>query len=313
MAEANFWYESNGEQKGPVTAAQLKGFAVSGELRPTDMIWKEGAPDWMTAGTVKGLFPEGTPGLAPPPPPASPPLQAKSSSQGMYGPAPDLRQATAAAKEASQEAIGAVKILFTDPIGGLGKAYESLGPSKALPVGIVFLVVFAVCLLASGFITGPYVPGMDIIPGINSFKYVSLAFVTQAVSVAAVIGLCFLIRTLNQSTASFTADLFVVGTAAVPLGLAVLVNCLLLKILQHNAFASALTESVMIFAGTLMVFLLFSGTTKIFGITERRAALWVPLMMIAAASVGILLWSLIAPNPTAAEAMDILRNMQIPR
>src|SRR4051794_22211267 len=144
MAEASFWYESNGEQKGPITAAQLKGLAVSGELRPTDMIWKEGAPDWMTAGSVKGLFPEGTPGLAPPPP-ASAPLQARSTSQGMYGPAPDLRQATAAAKQASQEAVGAVKILFTDPIGGIAEAYDSLGPKKALPVGIVFLVAFFLC------------------------------------------------------------------------------------------------------------------------------------------------------------------------
>ena len=287
MAEANFWYESNGEQKGPVTAAQLKGFAVSGELRPTDMIWKEGSPDWVTAGSVKGLFPEGTPGLAPPPAPASPPLQAKSSSQGMYGPAPDLRQATAAAKEASQEAIGALKILVTDPIGGIAKAYESLGPGKALPVGIVFLVAFFICQLVVTLI-GSGVPGIGIGGGFQ-FKAYMNELVALGAMVGTLFGMCVLVRTLSRATVSFPADTFLTGVAVLPLGAGMLIVGVLNAILRPGLFMGMLSISVWIFANALLLFLLFSGITKIYHVTERAAAIWVPLMLVAAVNVVLFL------------------------
>lgn len=59
MAEAIWYYAKHDQQKGPVTPAQLKGLAVSGELLPTDLIWKEGMGDWSPASDVKGLFPHG--------------------------------------------------------------------------------------------------------------------------------------------------------------------------------------------------------------------------------------------------------------
>src|SRR5437660_24082 len=49
-------YMSGGQQRGPVQAAQLKVMATSGQLQPTDMVWKEGLPQWIPASSVKGLF-----------------------------------------------------------------------------------------------------------------------------------------------------------------------------------------------------------------------------------------------------------------
>lgn len=69
---AEWHYSKNGQQHGPVSAADLKAMAQAGELAPTDKVWKEGMAEWKTARTVKGLFPS-PPGPAPDRP-APPPL-----------------------------------------------------------------------------------------------------------------------------------------------------------------------------------------------------------------------------------------------
>ena len=69
-------YSKGGQQHGPISAADLKALTKSGELLPTDMIWKEGMSEWKPAGSLKGLFP---PTAAPAPQKAPPPLPTKSS------------------------------------------------------------------------------------------------------------------------------------------------------------------------------------------------------------------------------------------
>src|SRR5438477_8758860 len=54
---ADRWYFAQGNNKhGPFSAAELKRFADSGQLRPTDMVWKEGVASGVMAGLVKNLF-----------------------------------------------------------------------------------------------------------------------------------------------------------------------------------------------------------------------------------------------------------------
>src|SRR5438552_2345764 len=55
MAEI-WYYTSQGKQMEPVTEADLKRLASSGLLRPTDLVWQEGMPDWIRASSAKGLF-----------------------------------------------------------------------------------------------------------------------------------------------------------------------------------------------------------------------------------------------------------------
>ena len=52
---AQWYYTQNGQQQGPVTAQFLKDKALSGELLPTDHLWKEGLKDWVAAGSLPGL------------------------------------------------------------------------------------------------------------------------------------------------------------------------------------------------------------------------------------------------------------------
>lgn len=53
---AEWHYSNGGQQHGPVSAADLKALAKSGNLLPTDLIWKEGMAEWKPASNVKGLF-----------------------------------------------------------------------------------------------------------------------------------------------------------------------------------------------------------------------------------------------------------------
>lgn len=53
---SEWYYAQDGKKYGPVTPKQLRGMAEKGQLRPTDLVWREGMLDWRTAGTVKGLI-----------------------------------------------------------------------------------------------------------------------------------------------------------------------------------------------------------------------------------------------------------------
>jgi hypothetical protein len=54
-----WFYTENGQQAAaPVSAAELKRLATAGQLQPTDMVWREGMANWVTAGTIKELFPQ---------------------------------------------------------------------------------------------------------------------------------------------------------------------------------------------------------------------------------------------------------------
>lgn len=66
MAEAAVWhYSINGDERGPVTATELRRLANVGEIVAEDSVWKEGMAEWRPAGNFKGLFPPATPPEAP--------------------------------------------------------------------------------------------------------------------------------------------------------------------------------------------------------------------------------------------------------
>src|ERR1700731_1207150 len=55
---ADVWYYAqNGQQAGPGSASQLQQLARSGQIQSSDLVWKEGLPQWIQAKAIKGLFP----------------------------------------------------------------------------------------------------------------------------------------------------------------------------------------------------------------------------------------------------------------
>ena len=55
--ETQWYYSENNQRRGPVTEEELKQLAASGQLKPTDKVWKKGMGSWGPASAVAGLFP----------------------------------------------------------------------------------------------------------------------------------------------------------------------------------------------------------------------------------------------------------------
>lgn len=54
---ADIWfYTRSGKQMEPVSTAELRQMAAQGHLKPTDMVWREGMPQWIRAAAAKGIF-----------------------------------------------------------------------------------------------------------------------------------------------------------------------------------------------------------------------------------------------------------------
>ena len=73
---ANWYYEKGNDRFGPMNAREIKRIADSGQLLPSDLVWREGLQGWVEARRVKGLFPDQHPGsenVSPPPLPLQPP------------------------------------------------------------------------------------------------------------------------------------------------------------------------------------------------------------------------------------------------
>jgi serine/threonine protein kinase/thiol-disulfide isomerase/thioredoxin len=77
LADHSVWFYARDRQKhGPIPLGQLRRLAVNGQLRPTDMVLKQGTSLWQPASAVEKLFPPQTaivpaavavPAAAPPP------------------------------------------------------------------------------------------------------------------------------------------------------------------------------------------------------------------------------------------------------
>jgi hypothetical protein len=50
-------YSVDGQEHGPFEAAAFRRLAEAGAFGPDDLVWQTGAPRWVTARAVTGLFP----------------------------------------------------------------------------------------------------------------------------------------------------------------------------------------------------------------------------------------------------------------
>lgn len=65
-----WYYSKNGTQLGPVEQSELQSKISTGEVSPSDLVWREGLADWQPAAQVAELRAASAPvGYAPPPPP----------------------------------------------------------------------------------------------------------------------------------------------------------------------------------------------------------------------------------------------------
>ena len=110
MSEA-IWYFADGDvERGPVTEAQLRALIGTDNLKPDDLVWKEGMEDWMPAGEIPGLFDRG---------PAAPESEEAEATENDSGtparPATaPVRAAARAVAERGRPVLAALE--FTEPL-----------------------------------------------------------------------------------------------------------------------------------------------------------------------------------------------------
>lgn len=168
---------------------------------------------------------------------------------------------------ASKDALAAFKMFATNPVPGLSTTYESLGPARALGVGVVFGAVFAVALLLGVY---RFLPQWTRPQGIGGFFAVAVVAIVPYISLFAA---SFVVRTVFRGQGSWGSDGFLAGAALLPFALVALLVALLGS---GNAEVVAI---VALFAVCLTILMLFAGLTRIQKTSERAATLAVPLMV----------------------------------
>jgi hypothetical protein len=92
MDEPLWYYARDGAQQGPVTEEELQRLAREGTLRPQDLVWRDGMPQWQPARQATPFFPIPAAPFAPPPIPAlapQPPYAPPGAvPPGTYAPGP---------------------------------------------------------------------------------------------------------------------------------------------------------------------------------------------------------------------------------
>ncbi|MDB5298672.1 MAG: hypothetical protein JWO87_335, partial [Phycisphaerales bacterium] len=56
MSDAQWYFSQAGAQQGPVALGQLQQMVAMGRVKPTDLVWQAGMPQWVPAGNVPSLF-----------------------------------------------------------------------------------------------------------------------------------------------------------------------------------------------------------------------------------------------------------------
>lgn len=106
------WYIArDGQQYGPLSDLEMRKFVELRHLRPTDLVWRHGFPDWRPAPAV---FPTTVPPRPEPPRPAYPPQrpshQAQSWQAQAHAPGAATRQTSPYQPEAARTATAPVAV-----------------------------------------------------------------------------------------------------------------------------------------------------------------------------------------------------------
>lgn len=173
-------------------------------------------------------------------------------------------------KAASRDAIHALKVFAVNPVGGLLFAFESLNKRRARNVGLVFSVIFSLCVVIGTYMTLPAWAKPDI-------KGVFGLLILGVLPPAGVTGVGNLARKFFGAAGSVESDLFIAGASLLPVGFVWLLTGVLgIGNIEVIAVLGA-------FAGCYTILMLYTGCKQISKITEAKAAATVPVMLLLSA------------------------------
>ena len=177
--------------------------------------------------------------------------------------------------DAFRDSWDAVRMLVTDPVGQINAAFKRLSPERALAAGLVLCVMFAI-LSSLGILFGAravmaFMMGFGAF-GASQFEVFIRGFAQMLLMAAVMVGVSLLLRRIAGQKSGVAADLFLVGVALTPLGLAMFLAGIL--------GSAQLAMILLIAAYTFLVLLLFAGLTGVGGVSSRLAFIGVPALLI---------------------------------
>jgi hypothetical protein len=158
---------------------------------------------------------------------------------------------------------------------------------RALQVGGVFLVAFLLLLLLAAGI-GFAFPGWSQTTG-ETFKAILRMLVLVVAMIGGMVGVVALFRMLTKSTVGIEADLFMVGTAVLPLGVVAFVS----SILRPSEIVFWIVMALFLVATTFGTLILYTGYTEIVRLSQRMAGLAVAATHLAALIAGRLVLAIL--------------------
>jgi hypothetical protein len=186
-------------------------------------------------------------------------------------------------KAGSQDAVAAVKVLLSDPVGGLAKSFGMFDAARAQMVGGIFGVVYALAATIAMSIMGAAIMGLMMgnplaaAGGFGGFSipfsfYVKIfvAFVGQFAGL--VVG-CLLVRTIFKGAGNLASDIYTSGTAYLPVGIGLLAGSLLGQV--HFSLAMI----CLVFGSSYAVLMFYCGCSKINKLSDGMSALSVPIII----------------------------------
>lgn len=296
MPDRVWYYASGGQQQGPVKTVELQRLAAAGQLLPSDLVWTDSMANWAPASAVNGLFPTEHAPLAAALPSQTTTEAAPPGAAAVIGPeanseaSEQLQAAREFARRASREAAGAMRQLVSDPWGRLGTVYEQLGPKRAMMVGGAFLATFFLCCLLAVTLKRTV-----LLPGVASLESMTAAAILKTLIVliayvGTLLATVALFRMAARTGTALAGDLFIVGTALLPLGGFVLVAGLLDPL---SPVVQWLVRVLFVFAAITGILILYNGLGKVVRLSDRMSAMAVPAVLSAAMTVAqILTWLL---------------------
>jgi len=202
------------------------------------------------------------------------------------------KEAAEAARAASKDALKAVKLVVSDPVGKLPEAYESLGENHAMAAGIVFGVVFDLCVVIGGFLAIRNNPAVRVLfrgqldaSGVGLGDVIKLIIIGAIPLVSLALG-GLVARKFFKGEGVFRKDLFVSGAALLPMSAFLLVTGIFIKV-------PLIIVAAMPFAISFSVLMLYAACTEMSRISKRAASLAVPVMLLVAGALTYIGWEIL--------------------
>ena len=189
----------------------------------------------------------------------------------------------------SRDAAHAVKTLVVDPVAGLGSAFDALGPTRARSAGLALCFAFAlaaafgVTLAARQSLEG--LMELSSASGLELFFKALLGFLVLPAALAAA---GYGIRRVLGGKESVAADIFTAGAALTPLGLTILASGLL----GLGNFEVVLL--LLLISWSYLVLMLYTGLTRLGGLSGRAGAPAVPVLLVVAAWLSKVVFAALA-------------------